>query len=206
MNAKKIALYALGGWLLLKLTRVAQTAAALANFKVSPATFKIHTVTTKGVTIKASLNIDNLSDQDIYLNALMVQIAIGDQYIGSKNIQFRQVIYPFRSFPFQITFTVGFLTMLPLLQAYFSQTSGSLPIPITISGYVVANNTSFPFTNSFTANIPSMSALIDGFKSVYSGVVSTFDASNFTTEIADVKSEVLNPEPNEDAQVSGCRR
>lgn len=189
MNAKKIVLIGVGGWLLYKMLGVVQTGLALANFKVSPASFKIHKVTTKGVELRASLNIDNLSDQSLYLNAIMVQVAINGKYLGSKNIQIRSTVYPFYTKPLNLTFNIPYMSMLSLLWNYSQEKRSDYPINISLAGYVVANNQSFPFSNNFTVNIPGLPEIMQGIQSVSTGIKDYFTYDNLKTIITTPKDE-----------------
>lgn len=191
MDAKKIALYALGGWLLLKLTRAAQTGLALANFKVTPATFRIHSVDKKGVVLAADMNIDNLSDQSLYLNAIMLQVSMQGKYLGSKNIQFRRTVQPFRTIPLSVKMTVPYMTILSLLWNSAQENRSNYPISVGLAGYVVANNQSFPFSNKFTVNIPSLPKIMNGIKGISSNTSSSFDFSDLQTSITDVVSDAI---------------
>lgn len=203
MDAKKIALIGIGGWLLLKLTKAAQTGLALANFKVSPATFRIHSVDKKGVVLAADLNIDNLSDQSLYLNAIMLQVSMQGKYLGSKNIQFRRTVQPFRTIPLSVKLTVPYMTILSLLWNYSQENRSSYPISVGLAGYVVANNQSFPFSNRFSVNIPSLPNIMNGIKGISSGTSSSFDFSNMQSSITNLISDAVMSQVDPGEQKAG---
>ncbi len=183
MDVKKIALIGLGGWLLYRLTQTVQTGLALANFKVTPASFNIHSVDKKGVVLRADMNIDNLSDQVLYLNAIMMQVSMNGKYLGSKNLQIRSYVQPFRTLPLRASLTVPYMTLLSLLWNYAQQNRSSYPVSIGIAGYVVANNQSFPFSNNFSVDIPSLPQIMDGISNISNGLSNAFDFSKFQTQI-----------------------